>query len=166
MKKSPPRRLLNRWLAHLAQTLPGATSLRPLLHRWRGVRIEGRVFIGDQVYLENEYPERIELHDGAQIAVRSLLMAHIRGPGRIVVEKDVVVGPQSVVTAAPGTTLTIGEGAVIGAMTPVTRSVPPGVLYMGPRPGVVAEVSRPLTLGTSYDEFRAGLRRPDRKRRS
>lgn len=160
MAKPLPRRLLNRLLSVLAQRLPGATSLRPMLHRWRGVRIHGRVFIGDQVYLENEYPECIELHDGAQIGVRSLLIAHVRGPGRIVVGRDVVIGPQCVVTAPVGTTVTIGDRSVIGAMTAVSRSVPPGVLLMGPRPQVVARVTVPLTLETSFEDFRAGLRTP------
>jgi acetyltransferase-like isoleucine patch superfamily enzyme len=160
------RRIVNRVLSHLAQRLPGATTLRPRLHRWRGVRIHGRVFIGDQVYLENEYPECIEIDDGAQISVRSILIAHVRGPGRIVIAKDALVGPGCVITAAPGRTVVIGEGAVISALTPVTRSVVRGTLYSGPRPTVVARVGTPLTLETTYDDFMAGLRRLDERERS
>jgi len=162
--KSVVRRILNRLLARLAERAPGATSLRPLLHRWRGVKIHGRVFIGDEVYLENEYPECIEIHDGAQLAVRSVLIAHIRGAGRIVIGKDALLGPGCVITASPGVTVTVGEGAVVSALTPVTRSVPARTLYSGARPGVVARVTTPLTLDTGYDEFRKGLRSLERER--
>src|SRR4051794_12865200 len=90
-RKSFIARASNRLLHQLARLLPGATSLRPLLHRLRGVQIHGNVFIGDDVYLENEYPECIEIHDGVQIGLRSTVIAHTRGPSKIVFEKDVFV---------------------------------------------------------------------------
>jgi len=162
-RKHLGRRILNRLLARLADHAPGATSLRPLLHRWRGVVIHGRVFIGDQVYLENEYPECIEIHAGAQLSVRCTLIAHVRGPGKIVIGRDVLVGPGCVITATPGTTLTVGEGAVVSGLTPVTRSVPPGTLYASGRPGVIARVTTPLAFDTSFDDFRKGLRSSKRE---
>ncbi len=60
------RGLSNRLLHLMARQLPGATGLRVRLHRWRGVKVGLNVFIGDEVYLENEYPERIEIQDGAR----------------------------------------------------------------------------------------------------
>src|SRR5207302_1742011 len=45
------RGAFNRILHLLCRVLPGATNLRPFLHRLRGVRIEGRVSIGDDVTL-------------------------------------------------------------------------------------------------------------------
>ena len=62
MKKSLGRRIINRTLHLIAQYSPGATGFRPFIHKLRGVKILGDVFIGDQVYLENEYPHRVELH--------------------------------------------------------------------------------------------------------
>ena len=61
MPKPLFRRVVQRMLHFLARVLPGATSLRPLLHRWRGVSVGRDVFIGDEVYLESEYPEAIEI---------------------------------------------------------------------------------------------------------
>ena len=119
MKKSALRRVFNRILGMLARFAPGATSLRPFLHKLRGVRITGRVFIGDDVYMENEYPECIELHDGAQINLRSILIAHTRGSGRIVIGKDAFVGANCVLMASPGATLTVGEEA---RSSPLRRS--------------------------------------------
>jgi len=65
MARSFPRRISNRILHLMARFLPGSKSLRPFLHGLRGVKIHGTVFIGDDVYLENEYPECVEIHDGA-----------------------------------------------------------------------------------------------------
>jgi hypothetical protein len=71
--KSFVRRSANRLLQMIARSAPGATGLRPYLHRLRGVRIMGSVFIGDGVYIENEYPENVEIHDGVGIALRTTI---------------------------------------------------------------------------------------------
>jgi acetyltransferase-like isoleucine patch superfamily enzyme len=158
MKKSALRRVLNRVLGMLARFAPGATSLRPFLHRLRGVCIAGRVFIGDDVYLENEYPECIELHDGAQIALRSILIAHTRGPGRIVVGTNAFIGANCVVATSPGKTLTIGDGAVIATSSVITSDVPAYTLVANEKARPRAKVTVPLTLETSYDSFLDGLK--------
>ena|SRR5271157_837537 len=157
MKKSAVRRVLNRILGVFARFAPGATSLRPFLHKLRGVRITGRVFIGDDVYLENEYPECIELHDGVQIALRSILIAHTRGAGRIVIEKNAFVGANCVLAAAPGRTLRVGEGAVITTSSVITSGVPAHTLVGNERAKPLARATVAFTLETPYDQFLAGL---------
>jgi hypothetical protein len=79
MDKSLLRRVTNRIFHLIAQFAPGSTNLRPFLHKLRGVTIRGTVFIGDQVYLENEYPELVEIHDGVQIVLRTIIMWGISG---------------------------------------------------------------------------------------
>lgn len=158
MKKSFVRRVLNRILGMLARFAPGATSLRPFLHKLRGVRITGRVFIGDDVYIENEYPNCIELHDGAQICLRSILIAHTRGSGRIVIGKDAFVGANCVLTASPGVTLTIGEGSVIATSSVITSDVEAHTLVGNEKAKPLARVTVPFTIDTPYDRFLAGLR--------
>jgi len=163
MKKSAPRRVFNRILGMVARFAPGATSLRPFLHKLRGVRITGRVFIGDDVYMENEYPECIELHDGAQIALRTILIAHTRGPGRIVVGKNAFIGANCVVATSPGKTLTIGEGAVIATSSVIASDVSAYTLVANEKAQPRAKVTVPLALETSYDSFLDGLRPLKRK---
>jgi len=163
MKKSVARRALNRILGILARFAPGATSLRPLLHKLRGVRITGRVFIGDDVYLENEYPECIELHEGAQINLRSILIAHTRGPGQIVIGKDAFVGANCVLTASPGVTLTVGEGSVIATSSVISSDVPAHTLVGNEKAKPLGMATVALTMETPYDRFLAGLR-PLKKR--
>ena len=162
MNKSIIRRVTNRILALMARFAPGGTTLRPFLHKLRGVRITGRVFIGDDVYLENEYPECIELQDGAQVFLRSILLAHTRGLGRIVVGKDAMIGANSVLSTTAGATLTIGEGAVVSASSVVTSSVPPHTLVGCPKAKPLAKVTVPFRLNTSYREFLRGLRPLDK----
>jgi serine acetyltransferase len=158
MKKPILRRIANRVLGMIARFAPGATGVRPWLHRLRGVKISGTVFIGDDVYIENEYPEQIELEDGAQLTVRCVLLAHTRGAGRIRICKDAFVGANCVITAPAGRTLVIGEGAVIAAGSVISMSVPPHTLVGSERPGALAEVTVPLTMHTTYDAFAFGLR--------
>jgi acetyltransferase-like isoleucine patch superfamily enzyme len=156
--KSLFRRVGNRVLGLLARVVPGATSLRPLLHRLRGVEIGGQVFIGDDVYLENEYPENVRLEEGAQICLRSIVLAHSHGLGRIVLERDCFVGAGCLLLATPGRTLTIGAGAVITAGSVVTSDVPAGVLYGNDKPRILARANVPLGIDTPFEEFLAGLR--------
>jgi acetyltransferase-like isoleucine patch superfamily enzyme len=163
MKKSIVRRVLNRILGMVARFAPGATSLRPFLHKLRGVRITGRVFIGDDVYLENEYPECIEVHDGAQICLRSILIAHTRELGRIVIGKDAFVGANSVLVVRPGATLTIGEGAVISTSSLVSSDVPAHTLVGNEKAKPLAMATVALTMETPYDRFLSGLRPLERK---
>lgn len=152
------RRIFNRFFAILAQYIPGCTTIRPLIHRLRGVKIHGSVFIGDQVYLENEYPECIEINDEAQIGLRTIIMAHFRGPGKVIIGKKVWIGPNCVITANVGTTITIGEGAMIGASSVITKDVPPYTLMLGAKTIPVAKLSTPMTINTPYHEFKKGLK--------
>lgn len=153
------RRALNRILHILARFLPGATSIRPFLHKLRGVKIHGTVFIGDEVYLENEHPECIEIHDEAQIALRSIVMAHFMGgTGKVIIGKKVWIGPNCVIAARGGQTLTIGEGAALAASCVVTKDVRP-YTFVGGVPGkAIAEITVPIPVATNYENFKRGLR--------
>lgn len=152
------RKVLNRILHRVARASPGSTTLRPRLHRWRGVKVGRDVFIGDDVYLENEYPDCVEIGDNVQISIRAIIIAHTRGPGRVIIERDVFVGPNSVLICGGGSTLRIGRGAVIGAGTVVTKSVPAGIYVSAPPAQAIARVAVPLPAAASMEEFWAGLK--------
>jgi len=158
MKKSILRRVFNRFAGKLAAVLPGAESVRPFLHRLRGVQIHGKVFIGDEVYLENEYPEAVTLEAGAQLCLRSIVIAHTNGLGRIVIKRDAFVGANSVISATKGKTLTIGEGAVVSAGCVISSDVPDHALVGYAKPAILARVTVPLSNTVDYDKFLLGLR--------
>ena len=157
VRMSPFRRAANRLLHLLARYLPGATSLRPALHRLRGVQVGEGVFIGDEVYLENEYPDAIEIQSGVQISLRAIVMAHTRGPGQVVIEKDAFIGPSAIIVASGTRKLRIGEGAVIGAAVVITRDVPAHLFVASPEAKPVATARVPLSRAEKMDDFICGL---------
>jgi serine acetyltransferase len=151
------RGLANRVIHLVARHVPGSTGVRLRLHRWRGVKVGMNVFIGDEVYLENEYPERIEIQDGAQISIRAIVLAHTRGPGWVVIEKDAYIGPNAVVATSAGKTLRVGTGAVVGAGVVVTKDVPPHTFIAPQAANPVARVTVPLAKAESVEDFIRGL---------
>jgi acetyltransferase-like isoleucine patch superfamily enzyme len=151
------RRAFNRVLHLLARFGPGSTSSRPLLHRLRGVKIHRHVFIGEDVYIDNEYPEAVEIHDHVQISIRAIIIAHTRGPGKVIIEKAAFIGPNAVLVCGAGRTLRIGEGAVVGAGAVVTKNVPPRIYVAPPALERLARVTVPLTTAATMEAFWAGL---------
>jgi len=141
----------------LARFGPGSTSFRPFLHRLRGVEVGKNVFIGDDVYLDNEHPEGIEIQDGVQISIRATILAHTRGAGKIIFERDSYIGPHAVIVTSGGKMLRIGEGAVIGAGCVITRDVKPHTFISGEFGKPVAEARVPLTKAARMEDFIRGL---------
>jgi len=141
----------------MARVLPGGLNLRPFLHRLRGVKIGARVFIGDDVYLDEDYPECVEIHDGVTIGPRCTIIGHTRGAGKIVIERQVAIAAGCLIVCASGRTLTIGEGAVISAGSTVSHDIPPYTLCGAPRIKAFGRVTVPFTLDVTYEEFRRGL---------
>lgn len=158
MRKSFFRRAINRFLALAARMSPGAEGLRPFLHRLRGVKIAARAFIGDDVMLETEYPECVEIHDHVAISMRATIVAHTRGPGKVILEKDCFVGPHAIIVCPANRTLRVGEGAVIGAGSVITRSVPARHFIAPPPSRSIATLQVPFTNDVSMDEFLAGMK--------
>jgi acetyltransferase-like isoleucine patch superfamily enzyme len=127
------------------------------LHRLRGAKIGKNVFIGDDVYLENEHPDAVEIHNGVHISVRAIILAHTRGVGKIVIEKDAFIGISAILTSSGGKTLRIGEGAVVGAGAVITRDVPARVFIANDAPKPIATVGVPLTVAETVEDFVRGL---------
>jgi serine acetyltransferase len=115
------------------------------------------VFIGEDVYLENEYPESVEIGDHCEIGLRTVIMAHLRGPGRVVIKPNVWIGPCCLIAGANGRVLTIGEGAVIAGGSLITADVPDHAFIKPPASLPAAMANVPLATGT-YQEFMRGLR--------
>jgi acetyltransferase-like isoleucine patch superfamily enzyme len=157
-RKSLVRRAFNRFLHLLCRLGPGGEKLRPFLHRMRGVKIGSNVWIGDDVYLDNEFPERIELEDGAMIELRATILAHTHGAGRVVVGKNAVIGAGAVVVTSGNRTLVIGEGSVVMASSLVTGSIAPYTLYGSDASKPLARITKPFTPDTTYEEFMTALR--------
>lgn len=118
---------LNRVLQLLARIAPGEQSLRPLLHRARGVRIGKGAKIGYDAVLENARPDLITIGDGAFIGMRVTIIAHFKEFRGVRIERNAFIGPGAIILPK----VTIGEGAVVMAGTVVSQSVPPFTVVQG-----------------------------------
>jgi len=156
--KSLARRAFNRLLHLLCRFGPGGATLRPLFHSMRGVRIGENVWIGDDVYLDNEFPECVEIEDGAMIELRSTILAHTHGAGKVIIGKNAFIGAGAIVVTSANRTLVIGEGSVIMASSLVTGSVAPYTLYGSDASKPLARITKPFTGSTTYEEFMTTLR--------
>ena len=113
------------------------TKLRIFFHRLRGVRIGRGCEIGYFVIMGNVHPDMIAIEDGAVIAAHCTLLEHDnayyytgRGPvmsEKVTVKAGAFIGIGTVVF--PG--VTIGEKAIVGAMSLVRRDIPAHAVAFG-----------------------------------
>jgi len=138
----------------VARAAPGATTLRVWLHRWRGVKIGKRVWIGYDAILDTSRPELIEIKDDASIGIRAVLIAHFRESRGIIIEEQAEVGPGAIIMP----NVTVGAGAVVAAGSVVTSSVPPMTMVQGNPARPIAKVGVTLGRASSLKEFTTKLR--------
>lgn len=161
------RRIKSRILHKLASSVPFGGTLRPALHKARGVQIGDNVWISKFVYIDENHPECISIGNNSTIGLRTSIFAHTyfgmprkTNPDKVVIGNNVFIGPHCLILP----NVTIGDGAVIKGGTVVTRNVPPNTLYGMPNAEPLANLTVPLTSEFGYDEFVKGIR-PFRKKK-
>jgi len=92
----------------------------------QGYDIHPTVVFGGGVVLDSLNPERIHIYDGAQIGNGAMIIAH--GPGK---NDEVEIGFDAFIGARAIVMRSVGEGAVVGAGSVVTRPVPAGETWAG-----------------------------------
>jgi acetyltransferase-like isoleucine patch superfamily enzyme len=154
--------IFQRVLHKIAAVVPGGGSIRPWLHRLRGVNMGKDIWISQYVYIDELHPDAVTLGNNCSLGLRVSIITHTYwGPkrdtghiGPVVLEDDVYIGPHSIIMP----NVHIGKGAVIKAGTTVTKDVPPGVMWGLPEASALARVTVPLTHDHEYKEFVMGLR--------
>lgn len=125
---------------------------RPRIWRWLGANIGEKVCIGYGVYLDVDGANRISIGKDTMIAAECLLLTHRRDLSKynrnmccqdipyiqstISIGKNVQIGMRSIIM--PG--VKIGDGAVIGANSVVTRDVPAWNIAVGSPARVISTV--------------------------
>lgn len=155
-------RLLNALFARMAQLAPGGYSLRPTLHRLRGVKIGQNCWISQNVYIDEIYPHAVTLGDNCTIGMRTSIFAHFHwgqrratgGEKPVVIGSNVFIGPHCVIL--PG--VRIGNDSVIRAGSVISRSIPPKMFYGSPVAAPLARITVPLGPDSPYEDFVRGLK--------
>lgn len=122
--------------------------IRPRLWKLMGCKVGKNVFIGYEVWMDFNNAKLIEIEDKVHIANRCLLLCHQRDLSKyyingdysklpynrekIHLKKGCLLGMDTLVL--PG--VTIGEGAIVGAGSIVTKDIPDWVIATG-RPAKV-----------------------------
>src|SRR5579872_1180247 len=95
---------LGRLLHKIAFVAPGGGSVRPWLHRLRGVRMGPNVWIGQFVYMDELHPESLSIGENTTVGMRTSIFTHFYwgprrsgGSGKVVVGNDVFIGPHCVI---------------------------------------------------------------------
>lgn len=146
---------INRVFQLLARIVPGAETIRVMLHRARGVHIGRNVFISEDVILETACPDLITIEDRASIGIRTVIIGHFRELMQGVrIESDAFVGPGVIILP----NVVIGRGAVVAAGSVVTRSVPPMTFVQGNPAVPVARCGIPLRPDVTMKEFSRQLK--------
>ena len=154
MKEHWLRGSYNRLFQLLARIMPGARTLRVVLHRARGVRIGKGVWIGYDVILETSRPYLITIEDGVSLSMRVTVVAHFRETRGVKIERDAFVGPGVIILP----NVVVGQGAVVTAGSVVTQSVPPMTVVQGNPAVPVARCGVPLRADVTLKEFSRRLR--------
>lgn len=127
-------------------------KVRPSIMRKMGCHVGKGCFIGDHVRIDTGHAEMITLEDGVSIAGGSRLLCHQRDfrdycvgddynkLGYVIkpihLKKGCLIGMESFVL--PG--VTVGEGAIVGAGSLVTKDVPDWTVATGRPAKVVREI--------------------------
>ena len=149
MKEPFLKGIRNRTLQILARISPGALTWRVRLHRWRGVRIGKRVWIGYDAIIETAYPQLVEIQDDVSIGIRATIIAHFREARGVVIEEGAFIGPGAIIMPK----VKIGKGAVVTAGSVVTNSVAPMTLVQGNPAKPVAKLGAKLDASISLRQF-------------
>ena len=152
---------ISRALHKVTFIFPGGYSLRPFIHRLRGVKIGKNVWISQMVYLDELHPEAISIGDNSSIGLRTSVFTHFywgekkkNKYKKVIIDKNVFIGPHCLILP----NVHIGEGAVIKGGTVISRDVPPFTFWGLPNAGPLAKITVPLTWEHSYGDFVKGLR--------
>lgn len=133
MKFSRLKKLLFLHLQHLPMKSRG---WRPLICRMGGVNIinPSKTFIGEDVTFDTNYPDDITIEEGVRLTKGVCIVTHFMNPktgtydrGKVHIRKRAYLG-MNVLVVKP---VTIGEDAIVGAGSIVTKDIPDGEVWAG-----------------------------------
>jgi acetyltransferase-like isoleucine patch superfamily enzyme len=153
-KKSKINRLMSRLIHSIARHVPNG-FLRTKLHRLRGVRAADNVWVGAEVYIDDENPFLVVIEEGVRIAASSIILAHGKDlinikPGQyasemplprapVIIKKGAWIGLHVIILAG----VVIGEGAAVASGSVVTKDVPDFAFVAGNPARIIRRLPEP-----------------------
>lgn len=130
------RRAKNIFFMWLANTLPLRGHQRYKLIIWGGVNVLGKCYIYKDVYFDSVAPHLITIENGVTITRNTIILTHYLDPmqtgrsfrlGKVHIKENAFIGCNTVICNS----VTIGEGAIVGAGSVVTKDIPPFQVWAG-----------------------------------
>ncbi|MDD7632850.1 MAG: acyltransferase [Parabacteroides sp.] len=131
----PPKRMWRKLWLGLA-SLPLLPQHRAKILKLGGVNFKGRALIYGGVVMDTVAPENIYIGKNVAITAGTTILTHYLDPtrkgrmfriGEVHIEDDVFIGVNTIICNS----VTIGEGAIIGAGSVVTKDIPPYQCWAG-----------------------------------
>jgi acetyltransferase-like isoleucine patch superfamily enzyme len=151
--KNPYHLLLQKMMDSVILEPLNPRLLRSVFVRALGAKVGKHVFFGDHVRIDNNHADLITIEDYAHITGGCRLLCHQRDLsgyckgdnaaklpyklGKIHIGKGVMIGMETLIM--PG--VTIGDGAIVGAYSLVTKDIPAWTIATGRPAKVVKEIS-------------------------
>ncbi len=107
-----------------------------MLCKLGGVNIlnPARTFVGEKVIFDTNYPEDITIEEGVRLTAGVAIVTHFLNPtaktyvrGKVHIKKRAYLGMNTIVVKP----VTIGEGAIVGAGSVVTKDIPDWEIWAG-----------------------------------
>lgn len=101
-----------------------------------GVNIlnSSKTFIGEGVIFDTNHPEDITIEEGVRVTTGCVLLTHFMEPstgtyssGKILIKKRAYLGARTIICKP----VTIGEDAIVGAGSIVTKDIPANEVWAG-----------------------------------
>lgn len=136
MKLSRVKKLL---FLHFANLPMPSRGWRSTIAKLGGVNVlnPSKTFIGENVTFDTNYPEDIIIEEGVTLTTRCIIVTHFveidnnerrhYSRGKVIIKRKAYIGANTVICKP----VTIGEGAIVGASSVVTRDIPPFEIWAG-----------------------------------
>ena len=130
------KRLIRFLFLHLQHLPMPGHKVRPLLVKLGGVKIQNpkKTFIGEDVTFDTLYPEKIVVEEGVRVTKGVSILTHYLDPqkgrykaGEVRIKRKVHIGWNAIICKP----VTIGEGAIVGAGSVVTKDIPDYEVWAG-----------------------------------
>lgn len=130
------KRITQIFFMWLSNTLPLRGHQRFKFVKIGGVNVKGPCMIYKNVYFDSVAPHLITIEKGVTITQNTTILTHFLDPkqkgrmfnlGEVHIEEDAFIGCNVIICSA----VTIGRGAIVGAGSVVTKSIPPYQVWAG-----------------------------------